>query len=64
MRVGLVVSLAMWVGIALTLSHCGFSRGWQVSFGAHPVSQIDNKQGLIEHDYEGAPVLGKDVNRW
>ena len=36
-------------GIISLLSGCGSTRGWRVSFGVAPVSQIDDKQGLKEH---------------
>jgi hypothetical protein len=46
----LAIELVVLVAIALSLSNCGFSRGWQVNFGVSPVSSIDNNQGFQAND--------------
>lgn len=36
------------VVLVLTLSACGSTTGWRVSFGAAPISNLADKQGLSE----------------
>jgi len=41
-------NIAVWslVAILLLTTGCGTSTGWQVNFGVHPISAIDNHQQL------------------
>ncbi len=48
MRLGLIGGTLMWVLIVVVCSGCGSTRGWRVSFGVAPVSNIQDEQGLKE----------------
>jgi len=49
----LLVTAAL-CALVLSLSGCGMSRGWRVSFGVAPVASLDDRQGLKQG--------GKDEN--
>lgn len=54
-----VWTLVLIVGV-LTMTGCGSSTGWQVNFGVHPITSIDNNQKL---HYNGGAIIPADDKR-
>lgn len=48
MRTGIIAGSLMWVIVLVLLTGCGSTRGWQVSFGVHPVSETTKTEKLNE----------------
>ena len=59
----LSANIAVWSMVAilamLTLTGCGSSTGWTVSFGVSPVNSIDNRQIL----HSGGAIIPSDDKR-
>lgn len=42
--------ILMLILVTLAIASCSADRGWRVSFGVSPVSQIDDKQQLTQSE--------------
>lgn len=51
-----ILGILMVIG----LTGCGGSTGWQVNFGVHPITSIDNQQKLT---YRGGAIIPADDKR-
>lgn len=61
----IAANIAVWSLVlilsALTLTGCGSTTGWNVSFGVNPVNYVADQQGLVRSN--GGAIMPAKNNR-